>query len=193
MSFSKFLTMENPFDSDRHHRRSIRMKNYDYAGEGLYFITICVNHHRCLLGRIENGVMIPNAAGTMMETEWLKMPERFPYTVLQEHVLMPNHFHGIVEILESPLCACSSDTCTCSTPPSKRAALGEMVGAFKSIVTGEYIKGVKELGWPRFAGKLLQRNYWEHTIRSWDAFFNISYYININPKKWKQDRFFREE
>lgn len=64
-----------------------------------------------------------------------------------------------------------------------------MLGAFQSIVTVEYIRGVKTLGWKPFNGKLWQRNYWEHIIRDEQAYQNISNYIINNPKKWDEDKF----
>ena len=77
--------------------------------------------------------------------------------------------------------------------------LGEHVGSplrgvvqwFKTMSTNEYIRGVKNQGWPRFRGKLWQRNYYEHIIRSERAFENISGYIENNPEKWEDDRFYR--
>jgi REP element-mobilizing transposase RayT len=82
-----------------HHRRSIRLKGYDYSQEGLYFITICVKDMECLFGKIENDEMILNAAGKNANECWLKIPEHFPNTILHEHIVMPNHVHGIIEIV----------------------------------------------------------------------------------------------
>lgn len=71
----------------------------------------------------------------------------------------------------------------------KVKTVGEIVGAFQSIVTVKYIRGVKTKGWPRFKGKLWQRNYYEHIIRDERAYYNISQYIVNNPKKWAEDKF----
>jgi putative transposase len=68
--------------------------------------------------------------------------------------------------------------------------IGEMVGAFQSIVTVEYIRGVKFLGWKPFNGKLWQRNYYEHIIRNEQSHQTISEYIINNPTKWKNDKFY---
>ncbi len=67
-----------------------------------------------------------------------------------------------------------------------------MVGAFQSIVTVEYIRGVKTLGWQPFDGKLWQRNYWEHIIRNEQSYQRISNYIINNPAKWTDDKFYTE-
>lgn len=152
-------------------RRSIRLKNYDYSQAGLYFLTICVRNKHCLFGQVENGKMILNDAGKMIENEWLKIPDLFPNTNLEEYVVMPNHFHAILEIVNQ-----------------NEKRLGDMVGAFQSITTVEYIRGVKKYGWKRFDRKLWQRNYWEHIIRGWNAYSNISNYIIENPSKWKNDQ-----
>ena len=98
-----------------HHRRSIRLKGYDYSKEGLYFITICAQDRACLFGEIVGAplvdaqntdaqntdapAMILNDAGKMVESEWLKLPERFKNIELHEYVVMPNHFHAILEIV----------------------------------------------------------------------------------------------
>lgn len=67
-----------------------------------------------------------------------------------------------------------------------------MMDAFKSITTVEYIRGVTKLGWPRFDGKLWQRNYYEHIIRDERSYLNISHYIIKNPSKWWSDKFNRK-
>ena len=81
-----------------HHRRSIRLKGYDYSRDGLYFITICTRNRECLFGEIINRQMILNDAGKMANQCWLKIPEHFPNAILHEHVVMPNHVHGIIEL-----------------------------------------------------------------------------------------------
>lgn len=115
------------YNPEIHHRRSIRLKGYDYSQEGMYFITICVQDRECLFGEIVVGanddsslnyranddlpinykandnspqlqIMILNDAGKIAEQCWLSIPEHFPNTILHEYVVMPNHIHGIIEI-----------------------------------------------------------------------------------------------
>src|SRR5471030_188022 len=81
-----------------HHRRSIRLKGYDYSQNGLYFITICTYNRECLFGEIIDKKMILNDAGKIANECWVKIPEHFPAAVLHEHVVMPNHVHGIIEL-----------------------------------------------------------------------------------------------
>ena len=86
------------YSPDIHHRRSIRLRGYDYAAFGTYFVTLCAHQRECLFGSIADGESCLNDAGLVMERLWLKLPERFPDVVLDEYVVMPNHFHGIIVI-----------------------------------------------------------------------------------------------
>lgn len=193
-------------------RRSIRLKGYDYSQEGAYYITICVEQRLCLFGSIDNSEMILNDAGRMVEKEWLNLKERFPYIELHEYVVMPDHFHGILEITNvgAPLVGVldvqnrdvdnpkpnESDIDHSGQPQgmapamvenSKNKTLGDMMDAFKSITTVEYIRGVKNKGWQSFNRRLWQCNYWEHIIRNDNDFNRISNYIKDNPSKWNRD------
>src|SRR5450759_421613 len=89
----------NKYNPNIHHRKSIRLKGYDYSQAGLYFITICCEDRECLFGDIIDGKMNLNDAGIMVKNEWLKIPDRFPYVKLHQYVIMPNHFHAIMEIV----------------------------------------------------------------------------------------------
>lgn len=176
-----------------HHRRSIWLKGYDYSCPGLYFITICVQNRTCLFGHIENGKMILNHAGQLVENEWLKIPQRFTNVQLHQYVVMPNHFHAILQIVTNPpvratLVVAHDDMVA---PTGKNNTLGDVVGAFQSIVTVEYIRGVKNLEWKPFNGKLWQRNYWEHIIRNDNSYQRISNYIQNNPLNWMDDKFYK--
>jgi putative transposase len=82
-----------------HHRRSIRLKGYDYSQAGLYFITICCKDRAHLFGKVVNGEMVLNDAGEIAQKCWLEIPNHFPNVVLHEYVIMPNHVHGIVEFV----------------------------------------------------------------------------------------------
>ena len=85
-----------PYDPKKHHRRSIRLKGYDYSQPGSYFITICIQDREMLLGQIINGEMQLNKAGQMIDKWWQKIPEKFSDIELGEYQIMPNHFHAIV-------------------------------------------------------------------------------------------------
>ena len=73
-----------------HHRRFIRLKGYDYAGEGWYFVTICTRNYLHLFGKIENGIMIANDAGRLAAEALQWLPEQYEYVRLAEWIVMPN-------------------------------------------------------------------------------------------------------
>ncbi|MEM6316152.1 MAG: transposase [Bacteroidota bacterium] len=203
--------MSRNYDPKKHHRRSIRLKNYDYSRAGFYFVTVCIKDHVCLLGQIKHGEMTLNSAGKMINQTWLDLPKRFPTIKLHEHIVMPNHFHGIIEILDTWKNVKGKDVIAKDgqilpfeneqlhgkgqpqgIAPTKKK-LGDIVGAFESLTTVEYIKGVKNEGWERFDGKLWQRNYWEHIIRHQQSFSRIANYIQNNVITWEKDKFYQHE
>lgn len=169
-----------PYDPNRHHRRSIRLKGYDYSQAGAYFITLCTQDRACLFGKVVNGEMRLNDAGRMVLAEWNRLPERFPHLVLDAFVVMPNHVHGILVITDpAPTVGATVVGATLVVAPT----VGNIIGAFKSRVTVEYIRGVKTSGWPPFRGRLWQRNYYEHIIRNERALNAIRQYIMENPRR----------
>ena len=91
--------MMNKYNPNIHNRRSIRLKGYDYAQAGLYFITICCKDMKSLFGEIVGGKMVLNKYGKIANDEWLKTPELRPNVELGEFVVMPNHIHGIIRLL----------------------------------------------------------------------------------------------
>ncbi len=89
------MQTKNPYS-----RQSIRLKGYDYSKAGLYFITICTHNRECLFGDIANGIMEINDVGKIANDCWLQIPQHFPNAVLHEHIIMPNHVHGIIELTD---------------------------------------------------------------------------------------------
>lgn len=87
------------YNPHKHHRRSIRLEGYDYAQEGLYFITICSQDRAHLFGYIDNAEMIFNAYGKIAHTEWQNTEQIRNNCRIHEFIIMPNHIHGILEIL----------------------------------------------------------------------------------------------
>jgi putative transposase len=200
-----------------HHRRSIRLKGYDYSQKGSYFLTFCTQNRKHFFGEIEDGEMVFNDAGTMINEWWEKLPEKYPDIQLGAYITMPNHFHGIVintgignnigadvgaDVGADPRVrpnsddrSSSSDDSTSPETAKSDVILGEHVGSplrdvvrwFKTMTTNAYIRGVKNDNWERFDGKLWQRNYYEHIIRDEKADNNISNYIINNPKNWEKD------
>ena len=90
------------FDPQKHHRRSIRLKGYDYTQPGAYFITVVTHDRECLFGEIVDGEMRLNEFGEIVRAEWFKTAVVRPYVMLypDEFVMMPNHTHGIIWIVD---------------------------------------------------------------------------------------------
>jgi len=156
-------------------RRSVRLEGYDYTQAGIYYVTICCQNMECLFGNVINGEMKLNEVGEMIESEWLNLIDQFTNIKLYEYVVMPNHLHGIINIIEM------------LAPKHKK--LGEMIGSFKSITTCKYVLNVKTLEWQPFKGKIWQRNYYEHIIRNEESYKRILEYILNNPAKWRKNKF----
>jgi putative transposase len=92
------------YNPDIHHRRSIRLKDYDYSSPGMYFITVCIqNRDRYLFGKINHGKMILNHFGEIIQEQWQLIPNRFNDITIDEFVVMPNHIHGILYFVGAPL------------------------------------------------------------------------------------------
>jgi len=100
------------YNPEIHHRHTIRLKGYDYSKEGLYFITFCVKDREYILGKIveeyddsllryQQKIMILNEAGEIARRCWMSISQHFPNVLLHEFVIMPNHVHGIIEIVEN--------------------------------------------------------------------------------------------
>jgi len=157
-------------------RHTIRMPGYDYASPGAYFVTICMHDRLHLLGEIHDGSVRMTPAGEMVNRWWAELAQKFPVVALDAHVIMPNHFHGILHIQGVD-----------AKEPANATNLGGIVGWFKTMTTNEYIRGVKQCGWSAFDKYFWQRNYWEHVIRSASSLKCIRRYIELNPRHWADD------
>jgi len=93
------MKKKSNYDPSIHHRRSIRLRGWDYGKPGNYFITICCQDKVCLFGEVVQGKMILNQAGKIAQECWLAIPQHYPNTTLHEFIIMPNHVHGIIEII----------------------------------------------------------------------------------------------
>jgi REP element-mobilizing transposase RayT len=163
------------YNPNLHHRRSIRLKGYDYSQAGAYFLTICTQHRKCLFGEIIDGEVHLNPAGQIISDSWEWLATQYPYVDLDAWVIMPNHLHGIVVISDQ------GGSRTALT--EKRKPIGRLVGAFKTVST----KRINEFH-KTPAMKLWQRNYWEHIVRNASELNRLREYIRNNPAKWALDR-----
>ena len=169
-------------------RKALRLRHYDYSQAGLYFITVCIQDHKCPFGQIKDSLMMLNDAGQVINRCLLEIPQHFPSVNLHQHVIMPNHLHGIIELVGAPLVGAQSPEN--GQPQGIAPTIGDILGAFKSLSTNRYIKGVKQNGWPPFDKKLWQRNYYEHIIRNEESRLQIIEYIDTNPLRWHLDRYY---
>ena len=81
-------------------RKHIRMRGYDYANVGAYFLTICTQDRAHVFGQIVDGEMVQNGMGELAKRCWDAIAEHMPHVEVGEFVVMPNHVHGIVVIRE---------------------------------------------------------------------------------------------
>lgn len=152
---------QNQYNPEIHHRRSIRLKGHDYAGGGVYFVTICA--HR------EAGNIFAAASSKRIVSERIRITaEKFPDVQWLEWVIMPDHVHALIHMQGGGL------------------RLGEIIGGFKSAVSREIHRMGEAClppGFARTAGRIWHRNYYEMIVRSEAAEKKIAVYIRMNP--WK--------
>ena len=163
-------------DPERRHRRSIRLKGYDYAQAGAYFVTVCTQDRVCLFGNVVDGKMRLNAVGQMVQAAWGDLPNHYPHVELDEFVIMPNHVHGIIFIV-------GAGFKPAPTIPIKCHGLAEIVRAFKTFSARRINQHLGMSGVP-----VWQRNYYEHIIRDESSLNRIRQYILDNPLRWTLDR-----
>ena len=200
-------------NQQRHNRKSIRLKEYDYSFPGWYYVTICAHGKNNLFGKIKNGNVTLNNIGKIVEEEWTKTKEIRKNVDLDYYIIMPNHLHGIIILngrgeLNSPkgngerssqikenvgatrwVARDKEEKAIQRIAPTKETlipnSLGSIIGQFKSTVT----KRLRKLsGDPKLI--VWQRNYYEHIIRNELDLYNIRQYILNNPLKWELDKYY---
>ena len=168
------------FNPDIHRRRSVRLKGFDYARPGAYFVTICTRERELLF---EN-----TAYKTIIFDEWHRTAAVRSHIHLDEFVCMPNHIHGIIVFIEpvgARRCLAQDKGATHRVAPTKKIqsdSLGAIIGQFKSITTKRInqLRDTMELS-------IWQRSYYEHVIRNEDELNRIRQYIHDNPLNWETD------
>ena len=195
----------------KYHRRSTRLKGYDYSRPGFYFVTICTKNRQHLFGEIMNNVMHLNDAGKMVLNCWLEIPGHYSNVKLHEFIIMPNHIHGILEIIEkqNPLTSNNPQVGVqyfeplpgdyLNEEPQSRKQ-GHLKHRYQHIIPGSLgsiIRGF-EIGVTKWFRKntdihnVWQRNFHDTIIKSKWSFRIISRYIINNPKNWDDDEFFNQ-
>jgi putative transposase len=171
------------FNPDKHRRRSIRLPKYDYTQAGEYFITICSFDRLPIFGEIRNQCLELNVFGDIVAQVWSGLPRSFPGLELDEFVVMPNHFHGVVR-LQRQLPQAQEWPLEESPKGTQPGSVGAIVQNFKSVSTRRINQA---RGIP--GGRVWQRNYYECIIPDYLARSRIRQYILNNPRSWKQDKF----
>ena len=180
---NKISTSCNPMNKispEKHHRRSIRLKDYDYSQPGAYFVTVCVKEKNSIFGSIYNSKMVLSPVGRIVYQCWRDIPKHFDSMKLDIFVVMPNHLHGIIVItkdfsrgvqLNAPTVNASNFYSSISP---KQKTLSIIIRTFKAAVTTHCRKSKHHFfQW--------QRNYYEHIVRNEDGLKIIREYILNNP------------
>jgi len=195
-----------PINDSERHRRSIRLREYDYTLAGGYFITICTHQRQPLFGTITDGVVTLSRAGEIVRQCWLDLPRSFPFVELDAFVVMPNHMHGVIVLITDhnrgngegeafPLnLGCETQAITGNASPlrpqlhlacgTRSGSLPAIIQNYKSDSTRKVNKHNKTPGSP-----LWQRNYYEYVIRNHYSLDEIRDYIEANPSTWLRDEY----
>ncbi len=176
---------------------STRLKEWDYSSPWWYYVTINTNDHVEYFGKVENGEMVLNDLGKIVEDEWLKTKEIRKNVGLDYFVVMPNHVHGIIIINETirrydPLGRLKQNGSIqinknetmqriVSAETLKANSLGSIIGQFKSVCTKRIrYRGITNFSW--------QPGYYDPIIRNERELYNIRRYIEQNPLKWDLEK-----
>lgn len=205
----------NKYNPNIHHRRSIRLKGYDYSQGGLYFINICSQDKICRFGNVQSNEMILNEFGQIDQNKWLKLKERFSNMELDVFQIMLNHIHGIIALISSNISVpvgagfttaqntlqtqnidvqsqniigqLQNNNNNSGQPQGISPTVSDILGAYKSLVANSCLGIYKSKN--EIMGILFQCNYCEHIIRNEQSYQTISEYIINNSKKWSDDEF----
>jgi len=173
------------YDPKIHHRRSIRLPGYDYTRAGAYYITIVTWGREELFGEVVDGVMKLNAFGEIVSHAWHDLPNHYPHVELDAFCVMPNHAHGIINLIDD-IVDVGAGLRPAPTGPAPttttRHPLSEIVRAFKSFSARRIniLRGTQ-------GATVWQRNYYEHIIRDNEDYLAKSNYISDNPLNWEKD------
>ncbi len=195
------------------HRRSYRLKGYDYSLPGKYFVTLVTKGRECLFGNVTNKKMILNDAGKNAEGFWLSIPEHYPNVVLDAFIIMPNHVHGIIIITDGknnntvsgkprvrvqnfeplPVVRYNKDTPREPLPVVRHTKKTRQKNEYQHIIPrslGSIVRGYKTgvTKWFRKNTEIhdvWHRNFYDHIIRSEEELWKIRRSIQHNPEKRK--------
>jgi len=150
-----------------------RLAGYDYLTAGYYFVTVCTQHRLPLFGSVEAGRMRLGPSGEMVQEAWRDLLILHPGVEIDTEVTMPDHVHAIVVLDDDP---------------HRRLSLSDLMHRYKSLTTKRYAHGVRDHGWPRFAGKLWQEGFYDQGIRQDSELEAVRGYLVENPQRWELRR-----
>jgi len=177
----RVMTNNARYDPERHRRQSIRKPGWDYGGPGRYFVTVCSFDRELNFGEVVNGAVVLSEIGTVVEQTWLEIDTVNAHVVLDAHIVMPNHLHGIIVIP-------SGGWMGGPVEPRGRLAgqqagsLGAMIGRFKSTATRR-VNELPDIG----TATIWQRGYHDRIIPDEDALERARRYVQNNPANWLRD------
>jgi len=149
----------------------------------MYFVTVCTHERELVFGEIMGGKVVLNQVGRVVEEEWQQTSTLRPYVVLDEFIVMPNHFHAILMIISAGRGTARRAPTTEQFGKPVSGSLPTIIRSFKSA-TAKLINNLRSApGIP-----LWQRNYYEHIVRNEGALRRIREYILTNPLRWELDR-----
>ncbi|HOY42255.1 MAG TPA: hypothetical protein PLX60_10350 [Chitinophagales bacterium] len=185
----------------KYRSESHRLKDWNYANPSVYFITICTQERLYLFGEIKEGILILNENGGIVENEINKSIDIRKNMVFHNYVIMPNHVHFLIEILNVDTQDVDTHSSAYNNNNNKtnidnntihthsRAYLRRMpksissfVAIFKSVTT----KQINDLRKTPHE-KIWQNNYHDHIVRNENSFNHIATYIDNNPLNWEID------
>ena len=178
------------YDPKKHHRKSIRLKGYNYSQAGMYYVVARTKKGECVLGEVVENEMKLSAVGKVAHACWLEIPQHFKNAGLDIFQVMPNHVHGII-IIRFPLVRTRHAVSLRDKALKDRlvksefgkpvsGSLSTVVRSFKSAVTkSAHLAGYKDFGW--------HGRFYEHVIRDGNDLDRIRKYILDNPTNWAND------
>lgn len=165
-------------------RKLQRLKEFDYSTDGAYFVTICTHNRENIFGEIQNGKMILNMCGEIVQEQWKWLGAQYPFVLLDEFCVMPNHFHGIIwinhdDVRNSRDHSAGRDR---SVQDAKIKPIPELIGAFKTTASKRIHRETDcvDFSW--------QKSFHDRIVRNDDEMNRICEYILGNPQNWKTDK-----
>jgi putative transposase len=181
------------YEPEKHHRRSIRLKGYDYSLPGAYFVTLLCYRRRRLFGEINAGIIKHSEIGKAIHDCWLNVSEHFNFVTLDEFIIMPNHLHGIIFIKESGGKGEAFDSdldVLTSTNALRLRQVGTQPGSLNAIIQNFKSVSTRLLNKQFFEpeNRIWQRDYYERIIRNERELNAIRQYVRDNSLNWEVDK-----